>query len=110
MSRPSKNPPRHPLAEIQRLLLQAQQALADLEDATNSKHQDELPPSADLNKQAEEAGFLTVDQVAGEFQLCRSTVYALLNAGELRYVQVGRRRRIHRSELNRYINRGPHAA
>ena len=46
---------------------------------------------------------LTIDEVAAWWKCDRKTVFRLLAAGELRYVRVGRRRRLRRSDLDRYL-------
>ena len=38
--------------------------------------------------------FLTIDEAAEALRLSRSTIYRLLDSGELAYSQIGRRRRI----------------
>jgi excisionase family DNA binding protein len=48
---------------------------------------------------------LTVEEAAHELRVCRATVYALLQAGDLPSVQLGRSRRIRRADLEAYVNR-----
>jgi excisionase family DNA binding protein len=46
---------------------------------------------------------LTVSQAMGVLQVSRATVYRLFEAGELRWVQIGARRRITAAEIERFI-------
>ena len=46
---------------------------------------------------------LTPEEAATVLRLGRTTVYALMKAGELRAVQIGRSCRLSRSELERYV-------
>ncbi|MFI1017998.1 helix-turn-helix domain-containing protein [Streptomyces sp. NPDC020965] len=43
------------------------------------------------------------EEAAHALALGRSTVYELMAAGELRYIKVGRCRRIRRNDLERYV-------
>jgi excisionase family DNA binding protein len=52
---------------------------------------------------------LTPEEAATVLRLGRTTVYALMKAGELRAVHIGRSCRLSRSELERYV-RGLEAA
>jgi excisionase family DNA binding protein len=49
---------------------------------------------------------LTVREVAGELAVCRATVYALLERGELERVWVGRSIRIPSASLEAFLARG----
>ena len=46
---------------------------------------------------------LTPEEAADVLRLGRTTVYALMKAGELRAVHIGRSCRLSRSELERYV-------
>jgi excisionase family DNA binding protein len=46
---------------------------------------------------------LTVNGVAAELKIGRSTVYEIFERGELAWVQIGARRRVTRAEIERYI-------
>jgi excisionase family DNA binding protein len=48
---------------------------------------------------------LTIDQVADILKIGRTTVYELLNSGDLASVTIRRCRRVLRSDLNAYIAR-----
>lgn len=48
---------------------------------------------------------LRVREVQAELACSRSHVYALMNRGELAYVQIGRMRRVSRDSLLRYVRR-----
>jgi len=48
---------------------------------------------------------LTVADVAGELNVHRTTVYAILRRRLLKRVKIGRATRISRTELDRYLNR-----
>ncbi len=48
---------------------------------------------------------LTPEQAATVLRIGRTTIYALMKAGELRPVHIGRSCRLPRSELERYVNR-----
>jgi excisionase family DNA binding protein len=48
---------------------------------------------------------LTPEEAAGILRLGRTTVYALLKAGEIHAVHIGRSCRISRAELERYVRR-----
>lgn len=53
---------------------------------------------------------LTVEEVAGELQIAKNTVYELIKRGELRSYKVGRKVRIDSIDLEQYINRSKEAA
>ncbi len=44
-------------------------------------------------------GLLTVSEAIAFLRLCRSTLYTLMDAGELAYVRIGRARRIPKRAL-----------
>lgn len=48
---------------------------------------------------------LSVDEVAQALSLGRSKVYEELNAGRIKSVTIGRARRIHRAEVDAYVER-----
>jgi excisionase family DNA binding protein len=48
---------------------------------------------------------LTPEEAANALRLGRTTVYALIKAGDLRPIHIGRSCRISRAELERYVNR-----
>ena len=48
---------------------------------------------------------LTPEEAATVLRLGRTTVYALMKAGELRAVHIGRSCRLSRAELERYVRR-----
>lgn len=54
---------------------------------------------------ASDALLLTPEEAARVLRVGRTTVYALLKAGDLHPVHIGRSCRLSRAELERYINR-----
>ena len=52
-----------------------------------------------------EALLLTPEEAARLLRIGRTTVYALMKAGDLRPVHIGRSCRLARAELERYVNR-----
>ena len=52
-----------------------------------------------------ESLLLTPEQAARLLRIGRTTVYALMKAGDLRPVHIGRSCRLARAELERYVNR-----
>jgi excisionase family DNA binding protein len=48
---------------------------------------------------------LTPEEAATVLRIGRTTIYALMKAGELRPVHIGRSCRLPRAELERYVNR-----
>lgn len=52
---------------------------------------------------ADRPRLLTIDQTCAALRISRPTLYRLFRAGELTYVQIGSRRRVTRSELERLI-------
>ncbi|NYJ08051.1 helix-turn-helix domain-containing protein [Petropleomorpha daqingensis] len=48
---------------------------------------------------------LTPEEAAQLLRVGRTTIYALINAGDLRPVHIGRSCRLARTELERYVNR-----
>jgi excisionase family DNA binding protein len=62
---------------------------------------------------ADDPLLLTPEEAAGLLRVGRTTVYALMKAGELRPVHIGRSCRLSRAELERFVRRlqnPPHAA
>ncbi len=61
-----------------------------------------------------DALLLTPEEAATVLRVGRTTVYALIKAGDLRPVHIGRSCRISRAELERYVRRleapAPHAS
>lgn len=53
----------------------------------------------------EQPDYLKVPEVQRRLRLARSSVYALMDRGELAYVRFGRARRIPRSSLEEYIRK-----
>lgn len=53
---------------------------------------------------AEDALLVTPEEAAALLRVGRTTVYALMRAGHLRPVHIGRSCRLPRSELNRYVD------
>lgn len=53
---------------------------------------------------ADDALLVTPEEAAALLRVGRTTVYALMKAGDLRAVHIGRSCRLPRSELNRYID------
>lgn len=53
---------------------------------------------------------LTIPEVARELRVARSTVYRLINAGDLPHVTVGTKSRVARTDLARYIEANRSAA
>lgn len=49
---------------------------------------------------------LTVAEVARELRVCRATVYALAERGELEHFRVGNSIRVHRATLEALVGRG----
>jgi excisionase family DNA binding protein len=54
---------------------------------------------------ANESLLLTPEEAARLLRIGRTTVYALMKAGDLRPVHIGRSCRLARAELERYVNR-----
>ena len=52
-----------------------------------------------------ESLLLTAEEAARLLRIGRTTVYALMKAGDLRPVHIGRSCRVARAELERYVNR-----
>jgi excisionase family DNA binding protein len=50
-------------------------------------------------------GLMRVPEVARFLGLSRSTVYGLMDSGDMGYIKIGKSRRVHRSELFRLIER-----
>jgi excisionase family DNA binding protein len=59
---------------------------------------DSTPPVADVA-----AELLDLDQAAAKLRIGRTKLYALIAAGQIRSVKLGRKRHIRESEINRYI-------
>ena len=53
----------------------------------------------------DESLLLTAEEAARLLRIGRTTVYALMKAGDLRPVHIGRSCRLARAELERYVNR-----
>src|SRR6478752_5894398 len=53
----------------------------------------------------DESLLLTPEEAARLLRIGRTTVYALIKAGDLRPVHIGRSCRLARAELERYVNR-----
>lgn len=51
------------------------------------------------------ARLLTVTETADMLQLSKVTVYRLMTAGQLRYVQIGARRRVTAAEVDRFLTK-----
>lgn len=49
------------------------------------------------------AGLLTIQETAAELKSSRATIYRLFAAGELRWVQIGARRRVTAAEIDRFL-------
>jgi excisionase family DNA binding protein len=62
-------------------------------------------PQRRRNPPASEALLLTPEEAAKVLRVGRTTVYALMKAGELHPVHIGRSCRISRAELERYVRR-----
>ena len=62
------------------------------------------------NAMAGEPLLLTPEEAADVLRIGRTTIYALMKAGELHAVHIGRSCRLSRAELERYVNRlqAPH--
>lgn len=56
----------------------------------------------DTHEPAAGRGFVGVPYVCAYLDLARSTVYVLMNSGQLRSTRIGRRRLIHIDDLNAY--------
>ena len=66
------------------------------------------PPLADqivISEPPLVAGGLSIDQSAQYLDIGRSSVYRLINEGEIRIIRLGRRTIVPRSELDRLIER-----
>jgi excisionase family DNA binding protein len=63
----------------------------------------ELKPLRD--GQATDALLMTPEEAANVLRVGRTTIYALIKAGELRPVHIGRSCRLSRAELQRYVRR-----
>lgn len=88
------------------LLQDARQALNLLSDA--SKVLD--PPPERFSPGSDDLDTLTITQIQQKLGVSRSTVYALLDSGELAWTKVGKRRRILRSDLLAYLHNSPKAS
>jgi excisionase family DNA binding protein len=60
----------------------------------------ELPPDAPANDHL----LLTPEEAATVLRIGRTTIYALMKAGELRAVHIGRSCRLPRAELERFVD------
>lgn len=52
----------------------------------------------------EQAGFMTVNEVASLLRVSNMTVYRLINAGELPAARIGKSYRIRRGDIDRYLS------
>ena len=52
----------------------------------------------------EQAGFMTVNEVASLLRVSNMTVYRLINAGELPAARIGKSYRIRRSDVDKYLS------
>lgn len=52
----------------------------------------------------EQAGFMTVNEVASLLRVSNMTVYRLINAGELPAARIGKSYRIRRGDVDRYLS------
>ena len=52
----------------------------------------------------EQAGFMTVNEVASLLRVSNMTVYRLINAGELPAARIGTSYRIRRSDVDKYLS------
>jgi excisionase family DNA binding protein len=64
-----------------------------------------MPPYSAEAEAAAPSILLRPEEVARMLRVSRSAVYALLASGELQSFTIGRRRRIPRSELDKYVAR-----
>lgn len=94
------------LEEACLLLQDAQHALSLLSDVSK--------PAANgsdaTNEEPDDLETLSIAQAQEKLGVSRSTVYMLLNSGALAWTQVGKRRRILRSELFGYLHNTPKAS
>jgi len=94
------------LEEACLLLQDAQHALCLLSETTK--------PVADrpneMSVEADGLETLSITQTKEALQVSRSTVYALLNSGALAWTRVGKRRRILRTTIIRYLQSNTQAS
>ena len=57
-----------------------------------------------MNENHEPHRLFTVSEVAELFQLSRATVYRLMNAGRLAFVQIGGRKRFRQELIEHFLN------
>lgn len=88
------------IEEACQLLLDAQHAITLLSDASQVL----APPPESVSAESDDLGTLTITQIQEKLGVSRSTVYALLDSGELAWTKVGKRRRILRSDLFDYLH------
>lgn len=97
------------VAELQHLLLQAQSVLVEISKAASvfmsGYSQQQSDPAIDENLRS-----VDVAEAASRLNISRGMAYALMGKGELRYVQLGHRRRIPLAELQRILNLSSRAA
>jgi excisionase family DNA binding protein len=92
--------------EIRHLLEDAQTALQVLAESTSQ-------PAPTLRVEEPEADALetlSITQAQQLLHVSRSTVYALLNSGALAWTRVGKRRRILRTTILRYLQSNTQAS
>jgi|GEM_PF-5470298 len=103
----------------------ASRILALLDDAHPAADRDSaIPVPANSPARSDQGGasasagaakrLLTVSQTMDVLQIGRATIYRLFNSGELRWVQIGSRRRVTAAEIDRFVaehcsNRPPQA-
>ena len=52
----------------------------------------------------EQAGFMTVNEVASLLRVSNMTVYRLINAGEMPAARIGKSYRIRRGDVDKYLS------
>lgn len=58
----------------------------------------------------EQAGFMTVNEVASLLRVSNMTVYRLINAGEMPAARIGKSYRIRRTDVDKYLSERFNAA
>lgn len=94
------------LVQIRQLLQDAQAVLSFVEASTILASQ----PIEMTEGEEEESLTLSISQAQKLLQVSRSTVYTLLNTGVIKWSQVGKRRRILRAEIVRYLDASSQAS
>lgn len=94
------------LEQVRHLLQDAQAVLSFIEASTILASK----PLEMTEGEEEESLTLSISQTQKLLQVSRSTVYTLLNTGVIKWSQVGKRRRILRAEIVRYLDASSQAS